>query len=35
VLKKTRMIRNVVLPTGRLIRKLCPEAIASMANTEV
>jgi hypothetical protein len=32
-LKKTKMIRNVVPPTGRLIQKLCPEALASMANT--
>jgi hypothetical protein len=27
------MIRNVVPPTGRLIQKLCPEVLASMANT--
>jgi hypothetical protein len=30
-LKRTNMIRNVVPPTGRLIQKLCPEVLASMA----
>lgn len=32
-LKKSRMIRNVVPPMGRLIQKLCLEALASTVNT--